>query len=295
MELTSSFVGTPLKPYRVEISWRQMMNYAAAVQDDNPVYFSDQAEGGVIGHPMLTVAVTWPLLQNLAGSLTTEDFPLEILPTQVHYTECLMFFRPVRPGDRLTIKGKVAAIYPHRSGTHMVIRLEAVDAWDRPVFTEYAGALLRGVNCRGDGRGIETLPSTPECPHKKRVLWEKRIFIDPLQTFLYDGCTNIFFPIHTSVKFAQKVGLPGIILQGTATLAHAVRELINEEADRQPTRLQRISCRFTHMVFPGTEIRVQLRDAISRGREKTLFFVVLNSRGEKAISNGYAVMENEDS
>jgi hypothetical protein len=51
-----------------------------------------------------------------------------------------------------------------------------------------------------------------------------------MRPYVYDGCTNIYFPIHTSVGFARMVGLPDIILQGTATLAYAARELADREA-----------------------------------------------------------------
>jgi acyl dehydratase len=80
------------------------------------------------------------------------------------------------------------------------------------------------------------------------------------------------------------VGLPGIILQGTCTLALAARELVNREAGGDPTRLKTLSCRFSGMVRPGTSIRVELKSR-SRG---DLFFEVLNQEGEKAVSKGYA-------
>ena len=52
---------------------------------------------------------------------------MEVLMTQVHHTENLEFHRPLRPGDRLTVKGRVAAILPHRAGTRVVMRFDALD------------------------------------------------------------------------------------------------------------------------------------------------------------------------
>jgi acyl dehydratase len=174
----------------------------------------------------------------------------------------------------------------------MFVRLHATDLSGQPVFTEYTGAILRGVQCSDEGKGIESLPPIPENPCNDGPLWQKRVFIDPMQTYLYDGCTNIFFPIHTSRRFAREVGLPGIIVQGTATLAHAVRELINREAQGQPSRLKNLHGRFTQMVFPGTEICVQLQGAVDREDGKVLFFDVLNDQGQKALSRGYAFVES---
>ena len=76
--------------------------------------------------------------------------------------------------------------------------------------------------------------------------------------FVYDGCTRIHFPIHTSKKFAHRVGLADIILEETATLAFAVREITRREAPAGPAGIRAISCRFNSMVFPGDKIDIQL-------------------------------------
>jgi len=73
-------------------------------------------------------------------------------------------------------------------------------------------------------------------------------------------------------------------LQGTCTLALAARELINREADGDPTRLKTLSCRFSGMVRPETAISVKLK----MRNEENLFFEVVNQDGEKAVSKGYA-------
>lgn len=291
MEIDSGLVGTRLKEYETVVSWRHTMNYAAALDDNNPLYFDDEREGGIMAPPMFCVALSWPILENIFDYLEVKDLPREIVSTQVHYRENLFIHRLVRPGDKIRINGSIAAILPHRSGTELVIRFDATDAGSHPVFTEHSGGLLRGVQCDDQGRGGDSIPKVASCQGDNDPLWERSIPIDFLAPFRYDGCTNIFFPIHTSVKFAHTVGLPGIILQGTATLGYAVREIIDREALGDPARLKILDCRFSGMVFPGTNIRVQLL-----GREMTengldLFFIVLNAEGKKAITDGYARLE----
>ncbi|MBU0545272.1 MAG: MaoC family dehydratase N-terminal domain-containing protein [Proteobacteria bacterium] len=292
MEIGSHLVGSGLKEYRKEVSWREIMNYAAAVGDNNPRYFDDERVDGIIAHPMFCVAVTWPVTEKLEEFIESRLLPAEISATKVHYTEHIEFHRPVKPGDLLTVKGKVAAVLPHRAGTHIVIRYDVFDQREIPVFTEHIGAMLRGVNCPDEGMQSETLPSVPACSTQDRPVWEAKITIDPMRSFIYDGCTNIFFPIHTSRQFAKMVGLPDIILQGTATLAFAVKELINREASENPGCLKSLSCRFTGMVIPGTEIRIQLIEKLDRDNGKELHFTVTNSEGRRAISNGYVLMQN---
>ena len=115
--------------------------------------------------------------------------------------------------------------------------------------------------------------------------------VDRMAPFVYDGCTDIHFPIHTSVKFARALGLPDIIYQGTATLALAVREMINREAGGDPRQVQSIACRFTGMVIPGSEIRIQLAGRKAGREGDHLFFQVLNQNGKKAISEGVITLQ----
>jgi acyl dehydratase len=266
------------------------MNYAAAIFDDNPLYFDDEQEGGVLVHPMFSVAVTWPVVEHLPQYLDTADIPLEVLVTQVHYTEHLIFHRQLKADEALTINGKIVAILPHRAGTHIVVRFQALDHRQQLVFTEFNGAMLRGVQCRAAGRKAENIPKIPGDRDTGQLHWQKKITVDPLLPFIYDGCTDIVFPIHTSKKFAHQVGLPQIILQGTATLALAVRELIKREAESQPLRLKEIYCRFSGMVFPGTDITLQVFGALGGPISGRRYFDVLNQKGEKVLSHGYALI-----
>jgi acyl dehydratase len=292
MDLGSEFVGTRLKTYKTNVDWRATTNYAAAISDHNPAYFDDTAEGGIIAHPMFAVALTWPIMERIWEFIDAPDFPMQVIATQVHYTEQLILHRPVRPGDSLVIDGEIAAILPHRAGTRAVLKLKAVDSKGEPVFTEYNSALFRGVNCPDDGRGEESLPEFPTIEKDNpSPIWSKDIFIEPERPYLYDGCTNIVFPIHTSPQFAKQVGLPCIILQGTATLALAVRELISTEADNNPQRVKSINCRFSDMVLPGNNISVNLLERQTRAEDTALFFEVINDGGRKAIKNGVITIE----
>ncbi|PKN35359.1 MAG: hypothetical protein CVU61_03545 [Deltaproteobacteria bacterium HGW-Deltaproteobacteria-19] len=286
MKLSSSFAGTPLREYETAVHWRDTMNYAAAVGDSNPLYLDDEREPGVIAPPMFAVALTWPISEHLYDYIEDKSFPAAVLQRQVHYREHLEFIRPVVPGDRLRIKGRLAAVTPHPAGTSLVIRYDALDTRGEPVFTEHITGLLRGVTCEGEGRGADALPPEVACTGEGVPFWSSRIAIDPLCPFVYDGCTRIHFPIHTSKKFAHRVGLPGIILQGTATLAFAVREITRREPAAEPSKIRAISCRFANMVFPGENIDVQLVGREEGGKATHLFFRVLTDSGKPALQDG---------
>lgn len=290
MEISSALTGVKLREYAMKVEARSTMNYAAATDDHNSWYFNDESPEGIIAPPMYGVAVTWPVSEKIGSFIENKNFPLEILNTRVHYTEYLEFKRPVIPGDELRVRGKIASIYPHRAGTMVVVKYTVIDKNDKTVFTEYMGGLMRGVQCQDGGKGEDELPKIPTHDIKGLPHWDSTILIDPLFTYVYDGCTNIHFPIHTSHSFSKAVGLPGIIVQGTATLALAVREIINREGGGDPHRLSLLSCRFTGMVFPGTVIRVIVSGTVSMNKGKNVYFTVENDSGQEVLKNGYAFL-----
>jgi acyl dehydratase len=284
--LDSSLVGARIAGYEREVTWRQTTSYAAAVGDANPRYLDDSTPGGLVAPPLFAVALTWPVMADIQGQLDAE-LPAQILPTMVHASEHLVLHRPVRAGERLRVGGQVAAVIPGRAGTRVVLRLEATSG-DEPVFTEYAGATFRGVGCDDQGRGAETLPTAPRWDDPAQPVWTAELPVAREAPFVYDACTEIIFPIHTSVSFARAVGLPDVILQGTATLALAARELLDREAGGDPARLREIGCRFTGMVVPGSPIQVELQRREEDGEDVLLGFRVLAAGGAPALSGGFA-------
>ena len=291
MKIQSSFTGLKLKPYQTEINGRHAMNYAAAIGDDNPAYFDDERPGGALAPPMLAVSLTWPISANIWDYLPDPDFPTHLLLTQVHYSEHLQFYRPLRPGMKVKVEGHIAAIAPHRAGTIVTLCYDVSLTNGDALFTEYIGGLLRGVTCDGPAQGLERLPTIPELPLiAERPLWRVSLDIDPLASYLYDGCAELHFPIHTSPRFAKSVGLPGIIYQGTATLAHACHHIIDRQAGGDPRRLQSLACRFGAMVRPGESIEVQVHAQTHEPSKSEAFFSVLNQTGQTAIRHGYACM-----
>ncbi len=286
MKLTTDLVGVELETVTTEITPRQSMNFAACVGDNNPWYFDDERTEGIVAPPMLVVSLTWPLAVNYTRILQERGYGAA-LRRQVHYTEYISWERPMIPGETLEIRGEVVGVLPHAAGTHGVVRFHALDTEGKKVFTEVSGAIFRAVRSQGGEPGTTGIPELPARIEAEEPLWAETLHIDPLTAHIYDGCADLHFPIHTSRKFAHKVGLPDPIIHGTCTLSMAVRELVNREAGGDPTRLKSCFCRFTGMVFPDTDITVRLVGASEGDGTRDLFFDVLNADGRKAISEGY--------
>ncbi len=276
-----------LKEDVTDVTWRQTTNYASSVSDVNPFYLDDLRKDGIVAPPMFAATFAWAIVDRLTEYVDI-PYPKEVFNTLVHYTEHFDFYKPVLPGERITVRGEIVAVMPHRSGTLLVVKLPAFDNWGMRVFTGHMGVLLRGVGCSDSGAGSENLPALPKQSDSKITIWETAIPICRETLYIYDGCTDIVFAIHTSPKFARSVGLPDIILHGTATMAFAAREIVNREAGANPTMLKCFAGRFTGMVIPDSIIRVQLRQKRQNNGAMELFFDVVDGNGKNIVSDGYA-------
>ena len=286
MKIGSDIVGITLKEHELKVDWRKTTNYAASIGDMNPCYVDDRRQGGLVAPPMYAITVTWPVIKEIYNYMEM-PYPKELLFTIVHYTEHIVFTRLIRPGDKLFVKGEVAAVMPHKAGTHIILKFPVTDGKGNHVYTEYIGGMLRGVTCMDEGRQSEDLPVIPQYNSAGDPVWEVSVPISKEAPYIYDGCADVPFAIHTSPSFATSVGLPGIIYQGTATMAHAVRLITDKEAGGDPERIAAIASRFTGMVLPDSQIKVQLLNRQVNEDGTELFFNVLNAAGQKAISGGY--------
>ncbi len=286
MEIDSSVVGLSMRVFTTEVTQRQINNYAAAVADPNPCYLDDTRQSGLIAPPTLAAALTWPLIQNIYDYLDL-GFPAEVMFHIVHYTEQLIIERPLKPGDRLAVKGQVFSVMPEKNGTHVIFKLPALDQDGNPVFTEYIGGMLRGVKCADQGRSAGKLPVFPTFQGTLKPIWETAVPIKREDCYVYEGCANVPFPIHTSPSFARSMGLPDIIYFGIGTLARAVSTLVNRELGGNPAEIKQLACYFRGMVTPDSFIRIQLLDRKNNHAGGELFFRVLNQQHKEAVSNGY--------
>ncbi len=280
-------LGTELEPHEATVDRRATMNYAAGTGHQDPRYYDEEAPGGLVAPPLFAVAASWPLVGRLPQAL---DVPPEVLLSGVHYLEHLRFERLLRPGERVSISGRVAAVLPHRAGTLLVLELPVRDTAEALVHTEHLGILLRGTPCDGPGAGGDRIPDLPAAPAADAPSWEETIPIHPLAPWVYDACSDIVFGIHTVPRMARALGLPGIVLQGTATLAFAVRRLLDREAGGDPGRLRALGCRFRGWVLPGTDVTLSCVTHRAGPSGTELRFLVRSGEGREAVSDGRLVL-----
>jgi acyl dehydratase len=95
---------------------------------------------------------------------------------------------------------------------------------------------------------------------------ELRVTPDAGLTKRYAAASGDPNPIHTDPEFAQRVGLPGIILHGLYSMAQVARAH-TEAAGGDPRSLKRLAVQFRGMGFPEQEIVVTATvKAVNDGR-----------------------------
>ena len=107
---------------------------------------------------------------------------------------------------------------------------------------------------------------------------------------VYSECARIWNPIHTDLEVARRMGLPDIILHGSATLALAVSRVVDHAADGDPNRVRRLGGMFRGMVLMPSEIRLRLHADELTGEGRVIAWDVLNAEGQPAITKGFVVL-----
>ena len=281
MPVLTSAVGSKLGPREFEVTDRRLLAYAAGLGQSQGLLLDDARAGGLVGLPQFCVVPEWLLRTppEVWGA------PQEELVRGVHAAQDSFFHDVFRPGQRLQIEGVITELRETSAGALSVSRLEARDADSgNPIVTSWTTGLLRGVGIEGEPQQLESSPELPDHFVDPAAAESVTIPIAREAPHVYSECAQIWNPIHTERQVALAAGLPDIILHGTATWALAGCQVIARRAGGDPARLKRLHGRFTGMVIPGSEIRVDLAPE----RDGVVAFEVWNAAGERAISQGIA-------
>ncbi|KAJ2358459.1 fatty acid synthase alpha subunit Lsd1 [Coemansia sp. RSA 2618] len=129
------------------------------------------------------------------------------------------------------------------------VDFECANAFDNPVlrFLHAHGRVMDSVRqLAGDGRELAgTIRDMTSC--------------SPASNYMYANVSTDHNPIHTSVYFADLVGLPGTITHGMWTSAAARRTIERVVACGHPERVSAYRAQFVDMVMPGTALEMQLQ------------------------------------
>lgn len=295
MPVPADIVGTTAGPVTHEVDARWTMAYAAALDDLLDVYLDTTRAGGIVAHPVFPVCVEWPVIvasreASLAHGITADE-----VRRGVHATHDLVVHRLVRPGDRLTTTMTVVGLEQRRPGAYATMRLDTVDADGHSVATTLQGALYLGVPVAGAERPAErpAEPAGPPLPVEPAGAAVEQIAV-PISggaAHTYTECARIWNPIHTDEAVARGAGLPSIILHGTATLAHAVSQVVRSVAGGDPAAVRRVVGRFGAMVRLPSTVTVHLFEPVALEDGGTAVpFGVTTEEGGPAVDRGAVLL-----
>lgn len=270
-----------------------MLAFAAGIGDCSELTLSD-AEPAFMASPYMIVSPEWKvakvMMEGSSLGLSSQE-----AATALHVGQDTVFHNSLTAGQQLVLLATVVMIKQTAAGVLTCCKLESSDEGSgEPVATSYLTTLYRGVVIEGDP-GIEEpvpadnyLAATDSCEQLKISLGIPREFLH-----IYTACADIYNPIHTETSFARALGLPDILVHGTALWALAGREIVKAFGKSDPRNLARLCGRFGAMVMPDTNIDIiQYRHP---ERPDTICFSVINEAGEEAISQGVAQLKRRSS
>jgi len=287
MPILASSVGTELGTCEFEATPRRVLAYAAGLGMTRGASLDD-ASPEFAALPQFCVVAEWPWVSDPAR-MRAIGLDAREASRALHVAQDSRFHRPIRPGTRLRVSGRLAEVREARSGTLTTTRIEIVDAGTgAPVTTSWSSALFRGVALEGEPRCADARPQAPDGTEPAHEGGEVLLPVARELGHVYTECSGIWNPIHTERRVALAMGLPDIILHGTATWALAGREIVRLFAAGEPDRLQRLAGEFRAVIVPGSSIRLRHRSRAGPDGGTTVHFTVLNTDGETAVVDGVA-------
>ncbi|MBT5202706.1 MAG: hypothetical protein HOL98_04550, partial [Gammaproteobacteria bacterium] len=250
--------------------------------DTNEAYFDDLRQGGLRIHPAICFSLQWN-----ARFLIDRAINLRAAPFGVHAETDLRVYQPFKLNEAITTQGRLVSRKQIGPGVYSVDRYRLTND-DGQLLAEldYNG-IIRGGELDGDDIELEPDIETPVCERlPNQPVWSEDIYIGVHAGQQYTECADIFNPIHTEPSVAKRAGLPGVILHGSATKAHALTQVINHCFGGDASRVRRLCGQLRGMVFMDSTISVQCMAIQQVQNEKQVFFRVLNDAGQAAIANG---------
>lgn len=275
-------VGSYTVAKTTRLDARKVMAYAASINDTNEAYFNDLREGGLQVHPAICFSLQWN-----ARFLIDQAINLQAAPFGVHAETDLRVYQPFKLNEAITTQGRLVARKQIGPGVYSVDRYRLTnDEGQLLAELDYNG-IIRGGKLDGDDIELEPDIERPVCEHlPNQPVWSEDIYIGVHAGQQYTECADIFNPIHTEPSVAKRAGLPGIILHGSATKAHALTQVINHCFGGDASRVRRLCGQLRGMVFMDSTISVECMAIQQDENEKQVFFRVINSAGQAAIANG---------
>jgi acyl dehydratase len=219
--------------------------YALASNDDNPLYLSGEAVP-----PLFAVVVAWNAFM---GVPPLPPEAVEGAHGGVHGEHDLSIYKPMVPGSWLHTVSERSSVICSRAGMNVFVKLVTTDDDGDVVLEQYWSSLMRGEVTGGDQGSPPPAHPLP-AGGRRDLVGTVSLPTTRDQTFRYAGASGDRSPMHVDDEVARSFSYPRKFNQGLCTLAVASRGLIDLAAAGDPRRIRRIATRFSAVVHPGNAI-----------------------------------------
>jgi len=304
MGLNREFIGKAFEPVIHVVSTDEVVDYAWAIGARNLSYFNyngaflyDHENPVGMAPPSYAVTYELPILEKVWSDPELHGGPEEArrnVLMLVHGDQNMKFYKPIRPGDKLTFVPTITSIEDKGSGELLRISVLTTNGNDEKVVESDWGLFIRGIGSGQKPAKAASNGSKPkkEAPEPPPLAFRDIIRIPEDITYRYAKASNDMNPIHIDEEVAKEAGLSGIIVHGLCTMSMTMRAIIESYLDSDPGRLKSLGVRFTAPVYPGDTIVV---DGWEAGRENghvnLAFDVTRKSDDIKVIKGGTAEVE----
>jgi acyl dehydratase len=111
-----SFIGIETPEFPVEVEKGRIRQFAAAIMEDNPVYF-DEAAARAAGHPALLAPPTFGFT---IGILHPRPLDFERMGVKLerilHAEQKFVYLAPIYAGDIIRVRGRITDVFEKKGG-----------------------------------------------------------------------------------------------------------------------------------------------------------------------------------
>ncbi|MFX1515141.1 MAG: MaoC/PaaZ C-terminal domain-containing protein [Promethearchaeota archaeon] len=252
------------------------MAYAKATNETNPCYYE-------LDQKKIVIPVLFPVTMAIAPlkEMVTDDTLNFDVTQMIHGEHEILYFRPLRPWDKIKTKLELESIDIKESGDILWAKTSG-STEDELVFEMRAGIFFKKP--RKGSRPVK--PRVKEKTIVKQIIISKQMEVTSDQSVRYAAASGDENPIHLDKDVALTVGLPDIILHGLCTLAFAVQAIVDGLAGGDPAKVKRVKTRFSKPVFMNNTLTTEGWLLEEKEKSKIIGFETKNESGESVLKFG---------
>ncbi len=301
MGLNREYIGLEFPPVVYDVTKEAIERYAWAIGARNVTYYNFNGSRpsfvniSPMAPPSFAVVNELLLAERIWSDEGLHGGPEHLahnLLMLVHGEQDMRFYKPIKPGDKITSRAKIKSIEDKGSGEFLVINVNSNDEKGEKVIESDWGIFIRGLGSgqqkKKDGKKEEQAQMAIET----QPIFRKVTRVPKDVTYRYAEASGDMNPIHIDEKVAKSAGLKGIIVQGLCTLSMTMRAIIECYLDGDPAKLKRLGCRFASPVYPGDTLIADGWEIDNQDGKIALGFEVTRREdGVKVLKGGISEVE----